>query len=85
MIAHAQQAERVRRIGALLPASADDPAFQARVGAFLQELSQLGWSIGRNLRIDIRWATTNAADIRRHAVELVARAPDVILAQATSP
>jgi len=82
--AHAQQADRVRRIGVLLPASADDPSFQARVGAFLQKLSQLGWSIGRNARIDIRWATTNAAEIRRHAVELVALAPDVILAQGDS-
>ena len=54
--------------------------FQARVAAFLQALAQLGWTIGRNVRIDIRWATANAADIRRHAAELVALAPDVILA-----
>ena len=70
----------MRRIGVLLPAAADDPEFQARVGAFLQGLAQLGWTIGRNVRIDTRWATTNAADIRRHAAELVALAPDVILA-----
>jgi len=50
--AAAQQRERMRRIGVLLPATADDPEFQARVGAFLQELQQLGWSIGRNVRID---------------------------------
>jgi putative ABC transport system substrate-binding protein len=54
------------------------------VGAFLQELQQLGWAIGRNVRIDTRWATSNAADIRRHATELVALAPDVILAAGVS-
>ena len=62
LAARAQQGERMRRIGVLLPASADDADFQARVGAFLQGLQQLGWSIGRNVRIDNRWATTNAAD-----------------------
>ena len=74
----------MRRIGVLLPAAADDPEFQARVGAFLQGLAQLGWTIGRNVRIDTRWATANAADIRRHAAELVALAPDVILAHGAS-
>ena len=74
----------MRRIGVLLPAAADDPELQARVGAFLQALQQLGWTIGRNVRIDIRWATANAADIRRHAAELVALAPDVILAHGAS-
>ena len=73
------QQERVRRIGMLLPAAAD-AEYQARVGAFLQALALLGWTIGRNVSVDTRWATTNAADIRRHAVELVALAPDVILA-----
>ena len=80
----AQQGERVRRIGVLLPAAADDPVWQARVGAFQQGLAILGWIIGRNLRIDTRWATTNAAEIRRHAAELAALAPDVILAGGTS-
>src|SRR6266436_2520351 len=79
LAARAQQPERMRRIGVLLPATADDPEFQARVGAFLQGLALLGWTIGRNVRIDTRWATTSAADIRRHAAELVALAPDVIL------
>ncbi len=74
----------MRRIGMLLPAAADDPEFQARVGAFLQGLAQLGWTIGRNVRIDTRWATANAADIRRHAAELAALAPDVILAHGAS-
>ena len=78
--ARAQPGERMRRIGVLNPAAADDAVFQARIGAFLQELALLGWSIGRNVRIDIRWATTNAGEIRRQAAELVALAPDVILA-----
>jgi putative ABC transport system substrate-binding protein len=82
--ARAQQSERIRRIGIILPAAADDPEFHARIGAFLQALALLGWTIGRNVRIDTRWATTNAAEIRRHAAELAALAPDVILAHGTS-
>ena len=74
----------MRRIGVLLPAAADDAEFQARVGAFLQALALLGWTIGRNVRIDTRWATANAAEIRRHAAELAALAPDVILAHGAS-
>src|SRR5216684_2291652 len=84
LAARAQQAERVRRVGVLLPAGADDPEYQARVGAFLQALALLGWTIGRNVRIDTRWATATAADIRRHAAELAALAPDVILAHGAS-
>jgi ABC-type uncharacterized transport system substrate-binding protein len=76
----AQQPERMRRIAVLLPATADDPQFQTWVGAFLQGLGQLGWTIGRNVRIDTRWASANADDIRRHAAELAALAPDVVLA-----
>jgi putative tryptophan/tyrosine transport system substrate-binding protein len=79
LVARAQQPERVRRIGLLLPATADDAEFQDRVGAFLQALALLGWTIGRNVRIDTRWATTNPDDIRRHAAELITLAPDVIL------
>lgn len=83
----AQQSNTVRRVAVLLPAVADDEIFQVRVMAFLQELALLGWNVGRNVRIDIRWATDNAAEIRRHAAELVALAPDVILAtgDATMP
>ena len=82
---HAARAqERVRRIGVILPATADDPPNQARFGAFLQGLALLGWTIGRNVQIDTRWAGTNAGDIRRHATELVALAPDVILASGGS-
>ena len=84
LAARAQQGERVRQIGVLNPASADDAVWQARIGAFQQELALLGWSIGRNVRIDIRWATTDAAEIRRQAAELVALAPDVILAAGDS-
>jgi len=81
LTARAQQREQMRRIGILLPAAADDRQAQTFVGAFLQALGLLGWSVGRNVRIDIRWAGANADEIRRHAAELVALAPDVILAQ----
>jgi putative ABC transport system substrate-binding protein len=84
LAAAAQQREQMKRIGILLPATADDAEFQARVGAFLQGLALLGWTIGHNLRIDTRWATGNAAEIRSHAAELAALAPDVILAGGTS-
>jgi putative ABC transport system substrate-binding protein len=73
----------MRRVGALIPASADDPDYQSWIGAFQQALAQSGWIIGRNVRIDTRWAV-QADDIRRHAAELVALAPDVILAHGTS-
>jgi len=84
LAARAQQPERVRRIGILLATAADDAEFQAWVGAFLQALALLGWTIGRNVRIDTRWATANAVEIRRHAAELAALAPDVILAHGAS-
>ena len=80
LAALAQQADRMRRIGVLMGTAADDPESQARTAAFAQGLAQLGWADGRNVRIDIRWATTNSDDIRRHAAELAALAPDVILA-----
>ena len=76
----AQQPERMRRIAVLLPATSDNLDYQTWVGSFLQGLQQSGWTIGRNVQIDTRWATANAAAIRRHAAELVALAPDVILA-----
>jgi ABC-type uncharacterized transport system substrate-binding protein len=83
--ARAQQRERMRRIGVLLPATANDAQYQARVGAFLQALALLGWTIGRNVQVDTRWATANVAEVRRHAAELVALAPDVILAHGGGP
>ena len=75
----------MRRIGVLLPATANDAQYQARVGAFLQALALLGWTIGRNVQVDTRWATANVAEVRRHAAELVALAPDVILAHGGGP
>jgi ABC-type uncharacterized transport system substrate-binding protein len=82
LAARAQQPERVRRIGVLTNFASDDPAEQSRVLAFAQALAQSGWTEGRNVRIDIRWGG-GAGDperIRRNAAELVALAPDVILA-----
>jgi len=84
LVARAQQRELMRRIGVLLPATADDQIWQARLAAFHQGLALLGWTIGRNVRVDTRWATTSIADIRRHAAELAALAPDVILAVAST-
>jgi putative ABC transport system substrate-binding protein len=75
--ARAQQSERVRRIGVLMYLPADDPEGQARLAALVEALKQLGCSDGRNLSIDTRWA--NADDIRSHAAELVALAPDVLV------
>ena len=76
----AQQPERMRRIGVLMPSAADDAEYQTRMAAFLQELQRLGWSDGRNVRIDSRWAAGDANLIRKYAAELIALAPDVILA-----
>jgi putative ABC transport system substrate-binding protein len=78
LAARAQQAERMRRIGVLAYWAPDDAEGRARLGAFMQGLQQLGWSEGRNLRIDTRWATHE--DVGRQAAELVALAPDVLLA-----
>jgi putative ABC transport system substrate-binding protein len=76
----AQQPERMRRIGVLMPGAADDAEYRTRMAAFLQELQRLGWSDGRNVRIDSRWAAGDANLIRKYAAELIALAPDVILA-----
>jgi len=76
--ARAQEGERRRLIGVLMYVPADDPEGQARLAALAQALKQLGWSDDRNLQIDTRWA--NADDIRRHAAELAALAPDVLVA-----
>jgi len=83
--ARGQQHGQMRRIGILLPATANDAQYQARVGAFLQALALLGWTIGRNVQVDTRWATANVAEVRRHAAELVALAPDVIFAHGGGP
>jgi putative ABC transport system substrate-binding protein len=84
LAARAQQPERMRQVGMLLSGTADDAVFQTWVGAFLQGLAQSGWVIGRNVRIETRWAGSKADDIRRHAQELAALAPDVILAHGGS-
>ena len=78
--ASAQPRERMRRIGVLLPASASDLEYPTLVGAFLQELQQLGWALGRNLQMDIRWSGGNVDLLRKDAVELAGLAPDVIFA-----
>jgi putative tryptophan/tyrosine transport system substrate-binding protein len=78
--ARSQQGERVRRIGVLMNLAADDPEAQTRLAAFHQGLQEAGWAVGRNLRIEIRWGAGDADRFRRYAPELVALAPDVILA-----
>jgi len=80
LAAHAQQNERMRRIGVLMPYAKDNPEGQARNAAFLQELQKLGWTEGRNLQIEYRWDT---GDLRKAATELVTSSPDVILASGT--
>jgi putative ABC transport system substrate-binding protein len=84
LAARAQQRERMRRIGVLLPAAPDDAEFQSWVGAFLQGLAQSGWITGRNIRIETRWTKFDAENARKYAAELVALQPDVILATGTS-
>jgi putative tryptophan/tyrosine transport system substrate-binding protein len=81
--ARAQQSDRIRRVAVLLPATADNPEFQAWIGAFIQELGRLGWTSGVNAQIETRWATTNPVEIRRQAAELAALGPDVIVAAGT--
>jgi putative ABC transport system substrate-binding protein len=80
LAARAQQGERMRRIGVLMSTAADDPEGKARFTAFKQGLQQLGWDDGHNARIEARWSGGKADDMRRYAAELVALAPDVILA-----
>jgi putative ABC transport system substrate-binding protein len=80
LAARAQQPDRMRRIGVLINRAADNPNGQTRFAAFLQGLQEAGWAVGRNARIDIRWGGTDVERERRYAAELVALAPDVILA-----
>jgi ABC-type uncharacterized transport system substrate-binding protein len=85
VMARAQQSDRARRIAILIGAqTSDDPDAQGNVAAFLEALQQSGWTDGRNIRIDTRWAGGNAANISRHAAELVALSPDVILSSGTA-
>jgi putative ABC transport system substrate-binding protein len=85
LAARAQQADRIRRIGALIGIAADDPEAQSRFAAFVQELGQFGWIEGRNVHIEPRWAAGNVANARKYAAELVALAPDVIVAVGSLP
>jgi ABC-type uncharacterized transport system substrate-binding protein len=80
LAARAQQSEPMRRIGILMTLAADDPLAQARVAAFLQGLQQVGWVVGRNVSIDIRWGANDGERSRREAAALLAASPDVILA-----
>src|SRR5258707_14642666 len=80
LAARAQQPSAMRRIGVLMDLAENDPEGEARIAAFLQGLAQLGWTDGRNVRIDTRWGAGDADRTRRQAAELVALAPDVILA-----
>jgi ABC-type uncharacterized transport system substrate-binding protein len=80
LAARTQQPDRVRRIGVLMNGAADDPEQQARLTGFLQGLQQLGWTDGRNVRIDTRWGAGDVERFRSYAAELVALVPDVILA-----
>jgi ABC-type uncharacterized transport system substrate-binding protein len=85
LAARGQQPERMRRIGVLTSgADADDPDGRARSAAFLQGLQQLGWTDGRNIRIDYRWGAGDADNMRKYAAELVSLVPDVILASGTA-
>src|SRR5262245_19948253 len=76
--------ERVRRIGVLMSTTADDPEGQARIAAFHQGLQERGWTLGRNARVDVRWGAFDADSSRHHATELVALAPEVIVASASA-
>jgi putative ABC transport system substrate-binding protein len=82
--ARAQQRERMRRIGVLMNMPSDDPEGMARLAAFLQALQELGWTVGRNVRIDYRWGPPDADRLRKDAAELLTLAPDVILSSATA-
>src|SRR6516164_10806663 len=80
LAARAQQMRRIRRIGVLMSTTSDDVEGQARIAAFLKGLQQWGWAVPGNVRIDTRWGAGDADRIRKYAAELVALAPDVILA-----
>jgi putative tryptophan/tyrosine transport system substrate-binding protein len=83
--ARAQQPDRVRRIGALIGLLESDPEGQARLGAFRKGLQELGWSVGRNIHIDYRWAGDDTAKLQAYAAELVALKPDLIFAASGTP
>src|SRR6476469_8532999 len=83
LAAHAQQGGGMRRVGVLVNLAAVDPMGQARVAAFVQGLQAAGWSDGRNVRIDTRWAAADPGNFRKYAAELIGLGPDVVLASTT--
>jgi putative tryptophan/tyrosine transport system substrate-binding protein len=84
LAARAQQPERMRRVGVLMPSATEDSEAKARVAAFLQGLQELGWTDGHNIRLEYRWGSGDAGRVPKYAEELVALAPDAILAQGSS-
>ena len=84
LAAPAQPPDRVLRVGVLMNLFAEDPESHARLAAFAQGLQELGWTVGRNIRLECRWADGNAETMRRYAAELVALAPDVILVHSSA-
>jgi putative ABC transport system substrate-binding protein len=86
LAARAQQSDQLRRVGVLMATFAGDPAGASRLAAFRAELAKLGWTEGRNLRIDVRWgADADAARLERYAADLVALGPDVLVSEANQP
>jgi ABC-type uncharacterized transport system substrate-binding protein len=83
LVVQAQQSERIRHIGVLMHTAADDPDGQTRLGAFLQGLQETGWAVGRNVRVDTRWAAADADRFRNYTAELIGLAPDVVLASSS--
>jgi putative tryptophan/tyrosine transport system substrate-binding protein len=84
LLAQAQQPAQMRRIGVLMGITEDDPESKRRLTSLAQGLKQLGWTVGQNIRVDYRWRSVNADDLRRYAAELVTLAPDVILANGSA-
>src|SRR6516162_6849622 len=83
MVARAQQADRVRRIGVLMPGDENDPVYKPYLSAFTQALADLGWTDGRNVRIDLRWGGADTNQMRALAQELVGLQPEILLTGAT--
>src|SRR5215471_4435492 len=85
LAARAQQGNRIRRIAVLMPWDENDPEPKRRVSAFTQALADLGWTDGRNVRVDLRWGGGDINRIRALAQELVGLQPDVIVTNSTAP
>ena len=83
VVARAQRGDRVRRIGVLMPSDENDPVWKPHISAFAQALADLGWTDGRNVRTDVRWAGGDTNRIRALAQELVGLQPDIIVTNGT--